>query len=104
MPPALRPAFEAALAANREIRNPSQPSGGLSRRHVERALSACERLPSEEAGRLVALLRRFESEAAREEARQVASGLADRAALALVLEYAPNALSDDGDHGGRLAA
>ena len=41
-----------------------------------------------------ALLRRFEVEAAVEEARELAGALADEAALALVLEYEPHALLD----------
>ncbi len=106
MPEALRPAFEAALSALHETA--SARDGGLgpalSRRMVERALSACEAMPSEEAGRLVALLRRFEAEAARDEARLVASGLADRAALALVLEYAPGRLEIEPDRRDRIAA
>jgi uncharacterized protein (DUF2336 family) len=100
MPEGLRSAFEAALGAHREMRAKGASDASLSRRMVERALAACERLPGEESGKLVALLRRFEAEAAREEARRIAANLADRAALALVLEYAPEALRED----GRIAA
>ncbi|TDR93741.1 DUF2336 domain-containing protein [Enterovirga rhinocerotis] len=104
MPLPLRPAFEASLAAYRETRRGANPSDGaaLSRLMVERALAACEAFPPEETGRLVALLRRFEAEAAREEARKAAAHLADRAALALILEYAPQVLEDAED--GRIAA
>ena len=102
MPPALRPAFEASLAAYRDLRAKGQSdAASLSRRMVEQTLAFCEGLPAEETGKLVALLRRFEAEAAREDARRVASNLADRAALALVLEYAPEALVEDG---GKIAA
>ena len=104
MPAALRPAFEASLAAYRELRGKGGSEASLSRRMVERTLAFCEALPSEEAGKLVALLRRFEAEAAREEARSMAADLADRAALALVLEYAPEALEQDGAGAGRIAA
>ena len=95
LPDTLRPAFEAALAAHRETRDGGRCGmpAGLSRRMVERALWTCESLPPDEAGRLVALLRRFEAEAARDEARLVADGLADGAALALVLEHAPHVLA-----------
>lgn len=91
LPDLLRPAFEAALAAGRD------PKAGvgrakLSRRMIERALRACDGLPPDEAGRLVALLRRFDVEAARDEARDAADGLADEAALALLMEHAPQTL------------
>ena len=56
-------------------------------------LDWAQELPEDEAGRLVALLRRFEVEAARDEARLVAGDLADQAALAIVLEYDPDALA-----------
>lgn len=95
MPQTLRPAFEAALAAHRELRAKGQSDASLSRRMVERTLFFCEALPPEESGKLVALLRRFEAEAAREEARRVASNLADRAALALALEYAPGTFEEE---------
>jgi uncharacterized protein (DUF2336 family) len=99
LPRSLWPAFEAAAAALREERDPQDGSAGrrLSRLTVERVLSACGALPPEEAGKLTALLRRFESEAARDEARMVAEALADEAALSAVLEHAPEALA--GPHG-----
>jgi uncharacterized protein (DUF2336 family) len=109
LPALLRPAFEAAVAAaaDRPGRGATEGRSGarLSGRMVERALAACEALPREDAGRVVALLRRFEVEAAREEARRAAFGLADEAALALVREHAPGALLLAGpERDGRLAA
>ncbi|WP_375459766.1 DUF2336 domain-containing protein [uncultured Enterovirga sp.] len=95
LPENLRPAFEAALCARREVGDPDGPAR-LSGWMVERALAACEALPPEDAGRLVALLRRFEVEAARDEARREAYGLADQAALALVMEHAPEMLVPHG--------
>ena len=59
---------------------------------IERVLTACRELSPEEAGKLMALLRRFEAEAARDEARHIAGALADEAALAVVMEHAPRAL------------
>ena len=100
MPAALRPAFEASLAAYRELRAKGQSDATLSRHMVERTLAFCEGLPAEESGKLVALLRRFEAEAAREDARRIASNLADRAALELVLKFAPEEL----EGGGKIAA
>ncbi len=67
----------------------------LSRHHVRRTLNACSDLPANEASRLVALLRRFEAEAARDEARLQADALADEAALDLVRRYAPHELEGE---------
>jgi uncharacterized protein (DUF2336 family) len=93
LPARLEPAFEAGLAAYHEIGAPESSAGArLSRRMVRRVLSACSRLPRDEAETLLALLRRFEIEAAREAARDAADALADDAALAAVLEYEPLAL------------
>lgn len=93
LPEGLRPAFDAAFEALREEREAgTMPE--LSRRMIEQVLVACQRLPEEEAGRLVALLRRFEMEAARDEARRIAGTLADDAALHLVMQHAPDELGD----------
>jgi uncharacterized protein (DUF2336 family) len=95
LPEGLRPAFEAALSGLAEPASESAAGGHhLSRRMVERALSACAHLPPGEAGKLLALLRRYEVEAAREEAREMADALADEAALEVVLEYVPDLLED----------
>lgn len=91
LPDLLRPAFEAALTAGRD-QKAGTGRAKLSRCTIERALKACDGLPADEAGRLVALLRRFDVEAARDEARDAADGLADEAALALVMEHAPQTL------------
>ena len=93
LPEGLRPAFEAAFGA---LRNESETDAvpQLSRRMIEQVLDACQRLPDDEAGRLVALLRRFEMEAARDEARRIAGGLADDAALRLVMQHAPHELAE----------
>lgn len=88
LPIGLQPAFEAALSA---LREPQQDGGAgglsLSRRMIERVLSACSQLPPEEAGKLMALLRRYESEAAREEAREISAALVDDAALDAALQH-----------------
>jgi uncharacterized protein (DUF2336 family) len=96
LPASLEPAFAAAFAALRETaRDDGAPEGAnLSRRMIQRVPAACAALPPEEAGKLLALLRRFEVEAAREEARELADAIADQAALAAVLEYTPEALLD----------
>ncbi|HEX8666211.1 MAG TPA: DUF2336 domain-containing protein [Beijerinckiaceae bacterium] len=94
LPASLQGAFAAALAALREHGGGETPADGaqLSRLTVERVLTACRDLPPEEAGKLMALLRRFEAEAARDEARAIAGALADEAALAVVMRHAPHAL------------
>ena len=91
LPAPLRLAFEEAVKAMRDM-----PADGtrLSRRLILRAIETCGRLPEEGAGRLVALLRRFDMEAARDDARLVADELADEAALAIVRRHAPEALVD----------
>jgi hypothetical protein len=82
----LKPAFDAALSAIREARPLETGLAGaqLSRLMIRRVLSACAGLPPGEAGKLTALLRRFEADAAREEARELVGSLADDAALAAV--------------------
>jgi uncharacterized protein (DUF2336 family) len=94
LPQSLKPAFAAAAAALREMRSRGGGNGArLSRLMIERVLWACRELAPEEAGKLTALLRRFEAEAARDEARAVAEALADEAAKSVVLEHAPEALA-----------
>lgn len=93
LPGALAPAFRAAFAAVQERKSSGETSPHhLSRRIVERVIVACEGLPLEEAGKLMAMLRRFEAEAAREEARDMAERMADDAALETLLEIDPDAL------------
>lgn len=105
LPATLQPAFEAALSAWRGGRADGRPGAAkLSRRVIESALAACGDLPADQAGRLVALLRRFEVEAARDEARQIADELADDAALAIVMRHAPEMLADGRDDRASLAA
>jgi uncharacterized protein (DUF2336 family) len=75
LPAALLPAFQAALAAQDEIGACLEKGSGecLSRAMIERVLTACESLNPAETGKLTALLRRFEAEAACEEARELAA-------------------------------
>jgi uncharacterized protein (DUF2336 family) len=62
-------AFHAALAAQRDLEVDEETDARLSQRLIERALAACEAERVEDLG-LIALLRRFEREAAREAARR----------------------------------
>ncbi len=87
LPPLLMPAIQAALGAWREAATGQSSDHGarLARRMIERALTACEDLPFAEARGLMALLARFEAEAARDEAREAAHALAIEAEQAEIL-------------------
>ena len=71
LPPDLLPAFRIALRAVRESDWTAVPGVSLSRRVIERVLTGCDAINSGELDKLLVLLRRFEAEAAREEARSV---------------------------------
>jgi uncharacterized protein (DUF2336 family) len=77
LPAGLLPAFRAALEAQRETGFASESCHtiGLSRTIIERVLTACEDMGDGEVTSLLALLRRFEAEALREEARVLALDL-----------------------------
>ncbi|SFL97981.1 DUF2336 domain-containing protein [Methylobacterium pseudosasicola] len=80
LPDALLPAMQAALAARQAAAGPSGLRGtGLSRRMIESAIDACTDLPAPEMHAVVALLNRYEAEAARDEAREVARAVAAEA-------------------------
>jgi uncharacterized protein (DUF2336 family) len=93
MPLSLQPAFAAAVAALNEVgfRRVSGLSG-IDREILRHVLIACEALDGPEGDALLGLLRRFDAEAAREEARAMADSLADDAALALLVEADPSLL------------
>ena len=76
LPEALLPAFRAALDALQTPDQSDPSSARLSRQRVERVLTACAAMGSRELERLLAVLRRFEAEAAREEARSFSANLA----------------------------
>ena len=65
----LLPAFRIALRASREADPASVQGGALSSVLIERVLTACAAINTGELDQLLVLLRRFESEAARDEAR-----------------------------------
>lgn len=93
MPVPLLPAFAAAVAAlKRAGRGAGTASGGIDRALLAEVLIACEALEGPQANALMALLRRLDAEAARDEARIMADALADDAALALLVEADPNFL------------
>ncbi|WP_342148797.1 DUF2336 domain-containing protein [Methylorubrum sp. SB2] len=107
LPALLLPGIQAALTVWREAADgrggPSGPR--LARSMIEAALTACETLPFTEARGLVALLSRFEAEAARDEARlfaqtQIEAHARDEAAHLLA---APEALAETDDWAEVLA-
>ncbi|HEY8064173.1 MAG TPA: DUF2336 domain-containing protein [Methylosinus sp.] len=85
MPANLLPAYRAALEAQRAFGYGAAASGArlslarLSLAMVQRVLTSCDEINSGELDRLMALLRRFEAEALREDAREVAASLANGA-------------------------
>jgi len=72
LPVAVYPAFRAAIEAMHESEMLAEPGGAarLKRRMVERVLTSCGSLPAGDVEPLMTLLRRYATEAAREEARQ----------------------------------
>jgi uncharacterized protein (DUF2336 family) len=100
IPTTLIPAFVAAIEAVRETGAvlTGASEARRSRRIVERVLIACETSDSAQDAALLALLRRFEADAAREEAFELAQSMADDAALSSLLEIDPE-LTLLGDHG-----
>lgn len=92
MPEALLPAFAAAVEALKQAGPDRRGAGGIDRDLLAQVLIACEALEGPGATALMALLRRLDAEAARDEARLLADSLADDAALALLVEADPNFL------------
>ena len=81
LPEALLPAMQAALSA-RQVAAGSATGlrgAGLSRRVIESAIDACTDLPAPEMHAVIALLTRYEAEAARDEAREAARAVAAEA-------------------------
>jgi len=83
LPEVAYPAFREALAAMRAGMMIGEQGGAarLKRRMVERVLDACMHERGEQAASLLALLRRFAVEAAREEARLFCDGLVAEACI-----------------------
>ncbi|PPD46171.1 MAG: hypothetical protein CTY15_02030 [Methylocystis sp.] len=102
LPGKFLPAFRAALEAQREYAGVHGGEARLSLVMIERVLTACEEINGGELGKLMALLRRFEMEAALEEARTHAARLTAEAEAARIMENAaepligtPKAINDD---------
>jgi len=71
LPASVYPAFRAAIEAMQDTGMQAEPGGTtrLKRRMVERVLTSCARMPAGDVEPLMTLLRRYATEAAREEAR-----------------------------------
>jgi uncharacterized protein (DUF2336 family) len=92
MPEALLPAFAATVDALKKAGPSQRGAGGIDRALLAHVLISCEGLEGPQANALMALLRRLDAEAARDEARMLADSLADDAALALLVEADPTFL------------
>ena len=75
LPEALLPAFRAAIEALHSGDAGNASGASLSRQRVERVLTACKAENTGELNSLLAVLRRFAAEAARDEARQFSAAL-----------------------------
>ncbi|WP_420103275.1 DUF2336 domain-containing protein [Bosea sp. (in: a-proteobacteria)] len=105
LPQALEPAFTAAILALNSRGFDAVPTRqGLDRGLLATVMQACDGMEGPEADALMALLRRLDAEAARDEARRMADSLADDAALALLVEADPNFLLELAEDETRVAA
>lgn len=97
LPAQLLPAFGAALSAWREAGRGEGTAHGaaLSCLMIERAITACETMPFADAQGVLALLARFEAEAAREAAREATRARAERTALEHRLQTTAPAFGED---------
>jgi uncharacterized protein (DUF2336 family) len=87
LPPKLLPAFRAALDALQVCGHEDVGTARLSRQMVERVLTACEDMDAADSDKLFAVLRRFEVEAAREDAQaQIVVVQADSVAPRIVID------------------
>jgi uncharacterized protein (DUF2336 family) len=93
LPEKLLPAFRAALEAQREYGDMHDGEARLSLMMIERVLTACEEINGGELDKLMALLRRFEMEAALEQARVEAARIAAESTVPPI--EAPAAFNDD---------
>jgi uncharacterized protein (DUF2336 family) len=86
MPQRLEPAFEAALSAWHEFGMAQAEPGRLSLQMVERVLTSVATLDDQELDKLMALLLRYQAEAAREEARHAVAAIIAETAPPVALE------------------
>jgi uncharacterized protein (DUF2336 family) len=94
LPEKFLPAFRAALEAQREYGDIHGGEARLSLVMIERVLTACEEINGGELDKLMALLRRFEMEAALEEARAEAARMSAEAQAPTVAAPAAGVIID----------
>jgi hypothetical protein len=94
LPEKFLPAFRAALEAQREYGDIHGGEARLSLVMIERVLTACEEINGGELDKLMALLRRFEMEAALEEARAEAARMSAEAQATTVAAPAAGVIID----------
>src|SRR4051812_4030454 len=87
LPASVYPAFHAAIHAMHEIGLQAEPGGNtrLRRRMVERVLTSCAAMPAGDVEPLMTLLRRYATEAAREEARLFCDELVEMGNMSNIL-------------------
>jgi uncharacterized protein (DUF2336 family) len=100
LPQAFFGAFSAAIRAQAEFAGEAAPAP-RARAILQQVIAACEEEGASGHG-LLPLLRRFEAECARAEAQALADGLADAAALQIVIEADPSLLIDHFEDGAAL--
>jgi uncharacterized protein (DUF2336 family) len=86
LPDALLPAFRAAIEALATVDTSDESGASLPRQRIERVLTACKAVNGGELDKLLAVLRRFDVEAAREEARLFSAALPREAAASMQVE------------------
>ena len=86
-PASVYPAFRAAIEAMHEIGLQAEPGGNtrLRRRMVERVLTSCAGMPAGDVEPLMTLLRRYATEAAREEARLFCDDLVEMGSVSNIV-------------------
>jgi uncharacterized protein (DUF2336 family) len=91
LPASIYPAFSAAIEGMHEIGLHAEPGGNarLKRRMVERVLTSCARMPAGDVEPLMTLLRRYATEAAREEARLFCDELVEMSNVVVANDIGP---------------
>lgn len=89
LPEVLLPAFRAAIEALAAVDMGEESGAALSRQRIERVLTACKAANGGELDKLLAVLRRFDAEAAREAARGFSAAVPQEDAEVLMLAETP---------------
>jgi len=95
LPDVLMPAFRAAIEALGKGDHGHATGASLSRQRIERVLTACKADNTGELDSLLAVLRRFAAEAAREEARQFSAAVPEEEATGVMRLEPPEDASEE---------